>query len=962
LISEPIRETFRQTAGYDEFAPGPLPTIGAWPIKPSEQKGQGKAFSHAKTKSVGLQECRQLVHTDSIARPTTAPGIQPTPVSLSDPARFEQHSRVSQGEMRMRSKSLHAPPQVPEVPTGLAGRGGPKYFDLLQAAVSASRTKAPSDSIRTSFDVYNESVADRNSRYGKPPKLAANKHAPNNSLTHADIPPLPAHTSDAQRASFDAMRASRNARMLVSRAVSQRRSADLPRPPTAGVDDAAMETVPEDLKWQDRAVVDANTVGQILPAHEPGDSGRLKQNSVTKTDLPPQLSPIAPEQNSSAVSAAESSSVLIGSKPVPGRKRSKTTPVAGTLNNVSDGGQAESPAVLTLEPFEDGSKRILAAENPPVPWGSNTNGETHNSPASGDHIPDNKRASFASDDVPPRISSDRIARRREKKKRRSQGVAMVPKKTPSEKASSVKGSSLKMSNSSKTAMSSTANDHGKGSDEEDENDYDLGIEEAVTHKADPVQILRASVVSANGYIYRGGDKILLGKVLHHTPSQSLSQSDNHRFSASATDTVSGTKSEGGDNTFSPVKAPSPPPNATADPPVRSSPNRIDPEVVTARSTQSSPNPGAAGDSLQVPPSAPAEARASLSNSVYTQHPDLRERPLQSQSEIVERAGSAPPALRTAANEDILTTVAPAAPPYQAVSQHKPYVPLSNENAEIVPPAPEIVTRDFAHPQVPPRVYPLEAFEGSQSAPTNGIGRQIDRKARTNASRGYIHISMQDLESQSSDLDRTIAIKKEAAAKALLKLQEVMAMPTWEEPSSVGRPRASTRVPNHWRGLSIEDGSPIAPNAIFTKVKMPVLPPLSRHSTFSSTGGQARREGPEKPTDGNGHGVLPSSLQAALEHASLSDVRKRDNISSAVALASTELPALERRGRSDTAVPAVKRAHSRMSSTVSAKSGTSAYSVPYHMVPARSSSRRDSESYASDFGDSSRFHVGELGWH
>lgn len=74
LISEPLSDTFRQTAGYDGITDGPHPTIGTRPIKPSDQKVKRKSSSHFQTKSVGIQEASQVLHTDTETRPRTAPG------------------------------------------------------------------------------------------------------------------------------------------------------------------------------------------------------------------------------------------------------------------------------------------------------------------------------------------------------------------------------------------------------------------------------------------------------------------------------------------------------------------------------------------------------------------------------------------------------------------------------------------------------------------------------------------------------------------------------------------------------------------------------------------------------------------------------------------------------------------------------------------------------------------------
>jgi hypothetical protein len=938
LISEPLPDTFRQTAGYNDFANGRPPTIGTRPIKPSEQKIKRKSFSHLRTKSVGLQEFRQMVHRESEARPQTASGIPPASINSSDPSKSRQQPHASHGEPHPREKSSQAPPKIPNLPKGLAEMG-PKYFDLLEAAVSSSRAKTLPKSARNSFDFYNETIADRNSLYGKPLDLTPNNHLSEATITHRDNTVPPTETVDFQRASFDAMRASRTASTLASRTATESIGETLPRSSPVQVSDAPTHYVPENTTMKNLQGSDRKASLDFVPPVTPSESRQLKRNSV-KRDLPRQLSPILQgETSQSALPAHSSSSLLDGSKRLSARRRSKTAPIAPSSSSVSDGPRIEKPAVLTLKPFKDESKQMTANDDIPLPSESRTLSKTQSSSATRDLMLANQPPGSASDNVHPRVSSDRSKRRRDKTKRPSHDLSMALTRVIPEKISSVKGSVRKGIPSPRTGIDSTGGDPGRHSDVEDENDYDVGIEEAVTHQADPVQILRASVVSANGYVYKGGDDVILGKILQHSRSRGLPRVESTGQLPPAGDVNLGTGPEGRDSTSPLISESSPSPPHMSESASRHQLQRTKTAVSISGVAHHSPDPITATKRPEYPSLA--------GDSLRCMPPGTTQLPAFTQAKV---------------DIPVRTKSSPASNPPAIIPQHTGILPISGSGAN-VPSSPRILTRDFALPQPSLPANPPEAIGGHQSGRINDSYGPIKGRDSQDALGGYIHIERHELDSQSSDLDQIIAIKKKAAAKALLRLQEVMAMPTWEEPTSPGRSRASTKVPSHWRDLSIEDGSPIAPSAIFNKVKIPALTPaLSKHSVLPGYEKRGLGQPPGRSTKTTAEGSLDPSLQAAVDHAMLSDVKGEDVTASVATSDSPQPPWLEKRGTSDTAVPTLKKSHSRVGSTMSATSGTSAYSLPYHMVPARGSSMRDSVGGIDGFGEPAGFHVGELGWH
>jgi hypothetical protein len=950
LISAPLTSTFQQTAGYDEFAAGSPPTVGTRPIKPSEQKVKRRSFSHIKAKSVGLQDFRQLVHTEPDARPRTAPGTKPTAPDVLYPSEFKTEDFASPFETPGRSKSTQGPPRVPDLPMGLAEMGGSKYFDLLQAAVSTSMVRAPPESTRTSFDFYNESIANRNSLYGKVAKLPACTDIPKASVTHRNNDP-PTQTSDIQRASFDTMRASRNSRTSAREAVD----ASMPRSSTTELNTSLLQPLPGKATRQD--LPRSGSSRHFVTPPTPSESRRLKRNGGKQADPPPQLSSILPGKSNSPGPPATSSSASTGNKFLPVFNRPKTVPAAPSLGNVSDGGQIESPTILTLKPFEDGVYHKASAEDALISSTPHGPSAAHKSTARQGSPSGSQPLRSVSEEAPPRMSSDRSTRKRVQRKPHSPDLVVTSSRTASEKPASVKSAIRKKVNPSRAVMDLTVEDAERNSDDDRDSDCDVGIEEAVAQQADPVQILRASVVSANGYVYKGGKNVILGKVLHHRPSPRLSQIEIGGFSSTVGDVTSGTRSEVG-NTSALSPTPSSTPSTISDAASLTKYDSMEGRATGQRSSQSQLGPTAANSCLMVPPGEPPEVTTRLpkphplgkSSAPQRSFPSL---PTKTSPVLKPTRTEAPPLRRSAS----------ISPPLSALQ--RPWkTPQTNGPGGSTKPPPAVVARDFADPTTSCRAGSVETAGQLQSEIHSGFGNPISEDIRENSvPRGYVHVKREESESQSSELDRSIATKKEAAAKALLKLQEVMVRPTWEEPSTTTRPRTHTKVPSHWRGLSIEDGSPIAPSAIFQRVKIPVLvPALSRHSTLSGRGERDLGHNPETFVNETAEGPLAPSPRAILNRAALSQAREDDTVASAASSDSPEPPWFKRRGRSDTAASQARDAHSRVGSTVSANSRTSMYSLPYHMVPARGSSMRDSASSVGDAGESPKFHVGELGWH
>ena len=918
----PATKSFQKTAGYDEFAAGPPPTVGARPIRPSEQNVR-KLASHHRMKSVGSQGFRQLEHMDSGARPRTAPGSRPPPIDQPGPSKFSLRNRASHDETRLQPKSVQGPPKVPELPKGLTEIGGPKYFDLLQAAVSA-KTKAMTEATRISCDFYNESIADRNSLYREVAKLPVDNGAAKVSLADEDDNALTKHPTETQRASFDAARSSRNASSWANRAVNEGFGVEIARSFAGGARNAQSLPLSQNIKGQNWLSSEWDSAQRIAPQQGASESRRSMSNSARQTKLPPQLPATVEEELSTKLSPADSPSLSNGREPLPSRKRSRTVPVAPTHNDASDWRQIEEPGIHG--PVEVGLKQSEAADATPFSAVSHTSTRNHKSSASREQA----------DYVPPRISSNRSGRKRESNKNHSIDSTITSIEVNSEGVLFIRSASRKINTPSRTVMDLTVDDRERKPVDVDNNDSPVGFEETSVQQADPVRILHASVVSGKSYAYKDGDSVMVGKFLPQRPSRELCENENTGLTSVAEDVGSGIQPTGKDDVSASNKAPSPR-LTTSDRGSQTPLNWITETSASSRPLQHSFDAVIPGASTRVSSHEPAEARTSLPKSGHPEKSASFEVNLpRVQSETTQQ-----PPSTSVIEEALPFTVAAPSITSPAVTPGNAEASSPGDRKASVPPSPGIMTRDFAHSQAFPRVYSAEATGGFQSRMTHGTTTQTSGRNKSSVLGGCVHIKEDDLEHERSELDRSITAKKQAAAQALLRLQEVMAMPTWEEISTTAQARASTKVPSHWRGLSIEDGGPIAPNAIFQKVKIPILaPPLPRQSTFRVRGEQESRPIPEVLTHSATERALAPSLQTALNNAPPSEATKQDIVARPASPGSPEGPSLEQSGRRDTAVPKKGVSHARMGSAVSASSETSAYGLPYHMVPTRGSSMRE----------------------
>jgi hypothetical protein len=229
-VKDTPQASFQQTSGYAAVPSGPAPKVGALPLKPSQEKQPRKSFSHTKAKSDGLQETRQVVESANIGRPRTSPGVKPYFVGVSKPNGSGTPSGPSSRGTSIDGAAAEdmSPPPVPPLPKDLDNLRGPRYHDIMQYAAKQQISRATFNEHvaarnmglpRKSVDIfetevnqlsggrYNEYVAMRNI---DPPRQSIDRFEEEVALRNTA-------PSDPQRTSFDAMRASREGQRHQSR-------------------------------------------------------------------------------------------------------------------------------------------------------------------------------------------------------------------------------------------------------------------------------------------------------------------------------------------------------------------------------------------------------------------------------------------------------------------------------------------------------------------------------------------------------------------------------------------------------------------------------------------------------------------------------------------------------------------------------------------------------------------------
>lgn len=972
IISEPLRDTFQQTAGYKEFHDGKPPTIGTRPIKPSDEKKGRKSFSHLRAKSTGVPEFSRQINQGSGARPRTAQGISPPATETSAPSRPRVHNRTVSDQPPMRREASQAP-EIPSLPNHKAGMKRPKYFDLLQATVPTSTAKPLPKSTTGSSDMYNESVADRNSQYSKPLKSAPSNDLRRPPSATRDKHALARENVDQQRATFDVIRASRNFNATVSQAATESTGKNIPGSSAFRGANHSGRSPSKSVRRERMVMSEKEKSDGFAQQLASKDSHRLKRKEVNQTASPAQSSPNAKGNLSSTLSASDPPSSLPGTGHHSGRRRSTTAPKIPTPRSLTEESQVERPVIVISNPIQHVSRQMKGTRDDPVPFTIPTRSNSQGSITTGVQTSGYPPPSFSPNGELPLVGADGSERGRENSKRRSRylstaSINMMPDDVPKVNSSVRKG---QIPSKSVTRVSESG--RGRTPSAKDESKNDVEAENGMAHPTDHTALLRSAVVSASSYVHRFTDDVAVGRILQHRRSRDVSQDKSSGRVPSDREVSVSSRSDRGTGTSTPRGATSLMHSDSSDSASQKPAERTKERGSSSRPAQRPSHRALNTTTVREPSTAPAAANHTLSGHGV---PESRPHAMGNLRNL--RPGTGQPSAKTSATSE--TPLPTKSPP----SGKPPPAHGGQETARFIPPT---VTRDFALPQRQPHAITPAPANRLQPGTNDSIDRAVDEGNQGFRLGGYIHIDRAELGSGISEMDRIIATKKQAAAKALLKLQEVMAMPMWEKEPNFDSPRSSTTTtttttPNYSRCLSLDNGRPIPPRAIFNQVKIPppasrlrhhhVAEPSSSSSSFLPRGYEAAAPGPDgelnQPANG---GDVANALVSSLQQTSWDDAaRQKENIEPFGSLDPPPLR-LGKRGRSDSesAVLVVKRGHSRMGSGLSMSSSTSAHSLPYYLVPARGSSRRDEYRDGVDgddgggFGEPSsrRMHVGELAW-
>ena len=207
VISDPLPDSFHQTSGYDTHAPGPAPTIGSLPWRPSQDLKSRRSSLHSRVpKEAGLQEFTHSAEAANVGRPRTAPGAKPQRISISRPASTNGKKSIDSERTRP-SVDGEIPDnawllEVPPLPKNINELRGPKYYDILQWASRPENQNSHESRPPDSRMMANEYIANRNINLPHLPGdgrkfawLAASGYeeqvaSRNASLTSAQIPNL----------------------------------------------------------------------------------------------------------------------------------------------------------------------------------------------------------------------------------------------------------------------------------------------------------------------------------------------------------------------------------------------------------------------------------------------------------------------------------------------------------------------------------------------------------------------------------------------------------------------------------------------------------------------------------------------------------------------------------------------------------------------------------------------------
>ena len=148
------QESLQQTSGYAAVSPGPAPKVGTLPLKPSQEKQPRRSSTNTKAKIDGLREFRQTTESANVGRPRTSKGVKPFFIGVSKPASSGVPPGSSPHGTSIDGRQVGGmmPPPVPPLPKDLDILQGPRYHDIMQFAAKQYTSRA----------TFNEHVAARN--------------------------------------------------------------------------------------------------------------------------------------------------------------------------------------------------------------------------------------------------------------------------------------------------------------------------------------------------------------------------------------------------------------------------------------------------------------------------------------------------------------------------------------------------------------------------------------------------------------------------------------------------------------------------------------------------------------------------------------------------------------------------------------------------------------------------------
>jgi hypothetical protein len=157
----PLTSGFAYSESYEATVSGPPPEVGTLPLKPSDNTRSKKPFGHSKAQSAGLQEFLTVTDKDVHTRAKSTGGIQPIFIGISRPITSEsiQKDVISTGTVNGKPAPTPAAPRLNTAASLPQPRTAQRFQPVVKRHLDIMSFAAANGK---HLEGYNEEVAARN--------------------------------------------------------------------------------------------------------------------------------------------------------------------------------------------------------------------------------------------------------------------------------------------------------------------------------------------------------------------------------------------------------------------------------------------------------------------------------------------------------------------------------------------------------------------------------------------------------------------------------------------------------------------------------------------------------------------------------------------------------------------------------------------------------------------------------